>query len=181
MKQMIIPFLKKIPELLLSLSLFFSASILADTERVWPILTFTCDKAKNVVKLKNEVKWGEAGKNFEFDAQQGTYNPWELVEFEEKGKKMLASEKSQFKLDCTLGKSKYRFLVKPKFFNTNFYGKCGNRLSVTVSAYKDETVLLEDKPLEAFCHGNVPVLRGLKIKGGASKVKLYSVPRSQFY
>lgn len=179
---MIIPFLKLNPKLLLLLSGFFLAPAFSEAaERVWPILTFTCDPVKNEVKLKNEVKWGESGKNFNFDAQQGTYNPWDLVSLKVNGKKMLASEKSQLKLSCTLGKSEYTFQIKPKFFNTNFYGKCGKRLSVTVSIFKGSEMLLEDKALEAFCHGNSPVLRGIKIKGGKSKVKLYKVLRSQFY
>ncbi len=178
---MIIPFLKKKPELLLLFIYFFSFASHAGTERVWPILTFTCDASKNEVKLKNEVKWGDAGKNFKFDAQQGTYNPWDLVSFKDSGSERQMSEKSQFELSCTLGKSIYRFHIKPKFFNTNFNGRCGDRLSVTVSVYKDEQMILEDKPLEPFCLGNAPVLRGIKIKGGMSQVKLYKIPRSKFY
>jgi len=181
MKQAIIQFIKKLPEILLVLGLFFSFTAHASTDRAWPIITFTCDKTKNEVKLKNEVKWGEAGRNFKFNAKQGTYNPWALIAFENRGKRRLVSEKAQLNLSCQLGKAKYRFVIKPKIFNTNFFGKCGDRLSVKVSVYKGKSILIEDKVMEAFCHGNAPVLRGIKVKGENSKVKLYKVPRSRFY
>jgi len=181
MKAAIIQFLKIFPEIVLVSGLLFPFLAYGDADRAWPIITFTCDKTKNEVKIKNEVKWGEAGKNFSFSPEQGTYNPWSLVAFEDRGKRRLISEKKQLTLKCVLGKIEYTFIVKPKIFNTNFNGKCGDRLSVKVSIYKGASVLLEDKPMEAFCHGNAPVLRGIKVKDGQNKVKLYEIPRSRFY
>jgi len=179
MKFVIIPFIKIFLQVLLFTGLFFSTVAQSSVERVWPIITFTCDKSKNEVKIKNEVKWGAAGKNFPFNAQQGTYNPWSLVAFEDRGKRRLISEKSQLNLSCQLGNSHYRFQIKPKIFNTNFNAKCGDRLSVIVSVYKNDSLLVENRAMEAFCHGNSPVLKGIKIKGG--KAKFYEVPRSRFY
>lgn len=181
MKVTIIQFLKRFPEIVLVSALLFPFLAQAEADRAWPIITFTCDKAKNEVKLKNEVKWGKAGKNYPFSAEQGTYNPWSLVSFEDRGKRRLISEKKQLKLKCILGKIEYTFIVKPKIFNTNFHGKCGDRLSVKVSVLKGASTLIEDKPMESFCHGNAPVLRGIKIIAGKNKVKFYEVPRSRFY
>ena len=181
MKSVIIQFLKVIPEIFLVFILLFPLLLQAAPERAWPIITFTCDKAKNEVKLKNEVKWGDAGKKFPFNIEQGTYNPWDLVSIEERGERRLISEKSQLDLSCQLGKTKYRFVIRPKIFNTNFNAKCGDRLSVIVSVYKNTSTLIEDKPMESFCRGNAAVLRGIKVKGGESKVKFYEVPRSRFY
>ncbi len=178
-KTAIIQFLKHISEILLVLTLFFPFFVKAASDRAWPIITFTCDKAKNEVKLKNEVKWGETGRDFAFDAGQGTYNPWSLVAFEDYGKRRLTSEKTQLNLVCKLGEIEYKFVIKPKIFNTNFYGKCGDRLSVNVSVYENTSKLLGDKAMVAFCHGNSPVLRGIKVKD--SKVKFYEVARSRFY
>ena len=181
MKSGIIPLLTKLPEFLLVMGLCAPFSLHAERDRPWPIITFTCDKSKNEVKLKNEVKWGDAGKNFQFNALQGTYNPWELVSHEDRAKRQLLSEKAQYKFSCQLGDSKYRFIIRPKIFNTNFKAKCGDRLSVKVSIYKDDALLLLDKTMEGFCVGNAPVLKGIKIKGGSSKIKFYEVPRSRFY
>jgi len=181
MKPGIIPLLLKYPEFLLVMGLCISFPLYAEDQRPWPIITFTCDKSKNEVKLKNEVKWGEAGKNFPFNALQGTYNPWELVAHEDRAKRQLLTEKARYKFSCQLGDSKYRFIIRPKIFNTNFKAKCGDRLSVKVTIYKDETILLQDKPMERFCNGNAPVMKGIKIKGGSSKIKFYEVPRSRFY
>jgi len=161
--------------------LFMPGSVYGDTQRPWPIITFTCDKAKNEVKLKNEVKWGDAGKNFPFNAEQGTYSPWALVAFEDRANRRLLSEKAQLNLSCQLGGSNYRFNIRPKMFNTNFKAKCGDRLSVIISIFRNDVLLLENRAMERFCNGNAPVLRGVKIKGAKGSIKLYEVPRSRFY
>ena len=181
MKPVIIQFIKYFPEILLGMALFFPFLVQANSARAWPIITFTCDKGKNEVKLKNEVKWGKAGENFQFSAEQGTYNPWSLVSLVDRGTRTLISEKAQLDLKCNLAGNDYRFVIKPKIFNTNFKGKCGDRLSVKVSVYKGKSILIEDKPMESYCHGNAPVIRGIKVKGGNVKVKLYEVARSRFY
>ena len=181
MKATIIQILKCFPEIVLVSSLLFPFLAHGEVDRAWPIITFTCDKAKNEVKLKNEVKWGAAGENYPFNAEQGTYNPWSLVSIEKRGKRSLISEKKQLTLKCVLDKIEYTFIVKPKIFNTNFNGKCGDRLSVKVSVYKGASTLIEDKAMEGFCHGNAPVLRGIKVKAETSKVKFYEIPRSRFY
>jgi len=157
------------------------SSVCAAEQRAWPIITFTCDKAKNEVKIKNEVKWGEKGENFPFNVAQGTYNPWDLVNIEERGDYKLVSEKAQLDLSCELKGIKYRFKVRPKIFNVNGNGTCGDRLSVKISVFKDQSILLEDKDMEPFCHGNTPILRGIKLEGGSNKVKLYEIPRSRFF
>lgn len=152
----------------------------ADSQRAWPIITFTCDNDKNELKIKNEVKWGDAGKNFPFNAAQGTYNPWTLVRMEDRGPRRLVSESDKLKLSCKLAKNEYRIVVRPKIFNPNFKAKCGDRLSVLVTIYSGEAILIEDKALESFCYGNSQVIRGIKIKDD-NKVKIYKIARSRFY
>lgn len=172
---------KKMSAALLLMTLFASYSAHSNAQRPWPIITFTCDKNKNEVKLKNEVKWGIAGKNFPFNTKKGTYNPWDLITFENRNQQRYISEKSQLNLSCKLDGFSYRFLIRPKIFNANTSAKCGDRLSVMVSVFKNNELLLENKAMEAFCNGNAPVLRGIKIQGGQGKIKLYNVPRSRFY
>lgn len=155
--------------------------VFAAAERAWPIITFTCDHAKNEAKLKNEVRWGVKGEKFEFNEAQGTYNPWALVKIEERGERKLISEKKQLKLKCKLANAEYTLVVRPKIFNPNYYGKCGDRLSVKVSVYKNDAILIEEKSMEKFCHGNAPVMRGIKVNASNSKVKFYEVSRSRFY
>lgn len=169
--------------LLLVLGLILSAAPgSADAaERAWPIITFTCDKENTQLKIKNEVKWGEAGKSFPFSAAQGTYNPWSLVKSDDRGERVLLSESDKLKLSCRLLATEYRVVVRPKIFNVNFKGKCGDSLSVIVSIYANSELILDEKPLEAFCNGNAPVVRGIKIDGMSGKLKIYEVPRSRFY
>ena len=176
MKLMIIPLFKLFLLIMIVLPIAVQAK-----DRAWPIITFTCDKSKNEVKLKNEVKWGDAGKNYSFDATQGTYSPWDLVRIKDSGERRLVSERSPLKLKCELNGDEYRFVVRPKIFNINFNGICGDRLSVQVTVYKNHFILIENKPMEKFCHGNSPVLRGIKVKAANGKVQLYEVSRSRFY
>ncbi len=150
-------------------------------ERAWPIITFTCDKENNVLKIKNEVKWGQSGEIFPFDAANGTYNPWSLVKMEDRGKRRLVSESERLSLSCRLFGTDYRVVVRPKIFNPNFFASCGDRLSVIVSVYAGESVLLEEKPMEKFCHGNTPIIRGIKVSAQNNKIKVYEVSRSRFF
>lgn len=177
MKYIIMQFIKQV----LLVNLVFPCMAYAGVDRAWPIITFTCDQVKKEVKLKNEVKWGTAGEKFPFSTEQGTYNPWDLVDIKDYGERKLVSGKSELVLKCNLGPTKYTFLVKPKIFNPNFNGKCGDRLSVKVTIRKNSSTLIENKDMESFCHGNTPVLRGIKVIGANSKVKLYKVARSRFY
>jgi len=185
MKLEIIPLLKRL--LLINLSIFVlfgtlePAMVFATTERAWPIITFTCDKTKNEVKLKNEVIWGEAGENFDFNPRQGTYNPWSLVKIKKSEQNIQVLADKQLELKCALDDSDYTFVIKPKIFNHNFHAKCGNHLSVKVSVYKNQSPLVKDKPMETYCLGNAPVLRGIKVQDGKFKVKYYEVARSRFY
>ncbi len=158
-----------------------SLSSASPSERAWPIITFTCDKENQQVKIRNEVKWGDAGKHFAFNAAEGTYNPWALVAMQDRGQRKLVSESERLKLSCKLKNTEYKIVVRPKIFNPNFYASCGDRLSVIVSIYANDAILIEDKPMEKFCHGNSRVIRGIKVLAANNKVKIYEVPRSRFF
>jgi hypothetical protein len=169
---------------LLSIVVIFIALLApakASEQRVWPIISFLCDQENNVLKLKNEVKWGDAGKNFPFNKPQGTYNPWELVEIQDQHGSQIVVEKTSWDLRCNLSGFEYSIIVKPKIFNPDFHGSCGDRLSVIISVYKGSEELLLDRPMIEFCHGNAPILRGIKIQGGSSQVQKYEVSPGLFY
>ena len=154
---------------------------LAWADRPYPIVTYTCDKQGDVLKIKNEVKWGEAGKNFAFSAHDGTYNPWEWVKVEDRNGRALTKQVNSVELSCELSGTVYRVVLEPKLFNPDFNGKCGDKLSVKVSIFMDQAILLESKELERFCRGNTKVIRGIKVFGKKRRVKLYEVPRHKFY
>ena len=126
----------------------------ASEQRAWPIISFVCDQQNNVLKLKNEVKWGDAGKNFPFNVPQGTYNPWELVAIEEQHGSQIVVEKTSWDLRCNLSGFEYSIIVRPKIFNPDFHGNCGARLAVISSVYKGSEEVLVDRPKVEFCHGN---------------------------
>ena len=153
----------------------------AFADQAYPIITYTCDKEADVLKIKNEVKWGDAGKNFNFSEEGGTYNPWNWVEMQDKGERRLVRHKKTVELSCELSGNTYKVVMLPKLFNTNYFGKCGDKLSIKVGIYMDKKILLESTPLETFCHGNAKVIRGIKVFGKKQEVKLYKIFKHKFY
>ena len=150
-------------------------------ERVYPIITYTCDRQEDVLKIKNEVKWGEAGKNFVFSIENGTYNPWDWVQIDDKNGRKLTHQSKKVELSCELSGIIYRVVLEPKLFNPDFNGPCGDKLSVKVSIFMGQAILLENKEMEQFCRGNTKVIRGIKVFGKKRRVKLYEVARHKFY
>ena len=151
------------------------------TDQAYPIITYSCDYDKDILKIKNEVKWGEAGKNFDFSSENGTYNPWDWVKIIDRKGRQLISQSKTVELSCKLSGVVFRVQLEPKLFNPDFNGSCGDKLSAKVSIYAGEQVLLKDKELEQFCRGNAAVIRGIKVFGKNRKVKLYEIPKHKFY
>ena len=158
------------------------ASLHAGAEEAYPVITYECNTAENVLKIKSEVMWDEEGRNFKYSAAAGTYNPWDwvdIVKVAEGGK--LINKKPPLQLTCQLGRFTYRILLEAKVFNRNYDGNCGNRLSIIATIYRGGTLLVDNKEFESFCHGNAPVVRGIKISGDTGEVNVVTVPKFQFY
>jgi hypothetical protein len=168
--------------LLLCLYLLSSLGNLAMAEDIaYPIITVTCDDANDVLKIKNEVKWNEAGKNFPFSEQDGTYNPWDWVKISVLKDTQTLIPQKELELSCQLSNNLYKIVLKPKIFNHNYTAKCGNRLSAIVTVFRGGSILVEDKALEEFCLGNSPVIRGIKVFGKSGQVKYYRIARHKFF
>lgn len=158
----------------------FSLPVAAD--EAYPIITFTCDKASDVVKIKNEVKWNAEGKNFQYSAERGTYNPWDWVKLGKFGNKdSVVQPVSKVELSCQLSNGIYKVILEPRIFNHDYQGSCGKKLSAMVTVFRGGALLLDKKPLEEFCHGNAPIIRGVKVFGKSGKVKLYKIAKHRFY
>lgn len=154
----------------------------AAADQVYPIVTYTCDPKENILKIKNEVKWDEEGRAFKYDPANGTYNPWDwvtIVKVAEGGR--LITPKPPLKLTCALGKYTYTIELEPKIFNRNPDGNCGNRISVIATIWRGGNMLLDHKEFEAFCHGNAPIVRGVRITGANGEMEIVTVPKHQFY
>jgi hypothetical protein len=157
--------------------LLFTANI-AMAEDVLPVVTFACSPDEDVIKIKNEVKWGEEAKAIKFSDEKGIYNPWDWVSHDANGNYV---DTKVIELDCQLSNNNYKVLLKPKLFATNSSDKCGNKVSVTVSVVSGDSILLDRKDFEAFCHGNAPIIRGIKVSGKTGEIKIYQVPKYKFY
>jgi len=168
--------------LLICLGLFsFYGKLVLAEDMAYPIITITCDDKNDVLKIKNEVKWNEAGRDFPFTAENGTYNPWDWVRISDANSQKTIIEKKELELACQLSNNLYKIVLKPKIFNPNYTGKCGNRLSATVTVFRGGSLIIDNKPLEEFCLGNAPVIRGIKVFGKSGQVKYYKIARYKFY
>jgi hypothetical protein len=159
------------------------APFYAGAADVYPIVSFECNSAENTLKIKNEVKWDEEGKAFKYSAAEGTYNPWDWVSIVSvaDGNARLINKKAPLVLNCLLGKDNYKVVLEPKIFNRNYDGNCGNRISVVATVFRGNIIVVDNKEFESFCHGNAPVVRGIKISGDTGEVKVVTVPKFQFY
>jgi hypothetical protein len=159
------------------------ASFHAWADSAYPVITYECNSAENILKIKNEVKWGDEGKNFPYSAATGTYNPWDWVTIVPvaDGASRLVNKKSSLILNCKLGRDVYKVVLDPKIFNRNYDGNCGDRISVIATIYRGNNLLVDHQEFESYCHGNAPVVRGIKISADTGEVKVVTVPKFQFY
>ena len=150
---------------------------------IYPVVTFECNTAENILKLKSEVKWDEEGRNFKYSVAEGTYNPWDWVSINKiaDGNASLVTAKEPMTLTCKLGRDIFKVILEPKIFNRNYDGNCGKQLSVIATVYRGNILLIDHKEFESFCHGNAPVVRGIKIEANTGDVKIVTVPKFQFY
>jgi hypothetical protein len=154
----------------------------AAAEELYPVVTYTCNTQEGMLKIKSEVKWDEEGRNFKYDPANGIYNPWtwvDIVKVAEGGK--LITPKPPLKLTCAVGKYTYTIELEPKIFNRNPDGQCGNRISIIATIWRGGNMLLDHKEFESFCHGNSPVVRGVRITGSTGEMEIVTVPKYQFY
>ena len=147
-------------------------------EQLYPVVTYVCSPDEDAIKIKNEVKWGNEGKAIKYSDEEGIYNPWDWVGRDEAGN---YTEEKMIELSCQLNKNIYKILIKPKLFSTHPSDKCGDRVSATISVIRGGSILLDRKDFESFCHGNAPIIRGIKVEGKTGEVKLYPVPKYKFY
>ncbi|MCW8855115.1 MAG: hypothetical protein OQK76_05680 [Gammaproteobacteria bacterium] len=163
------------------LMLMMSSSALADT--MYPVITYTCDSKADVIKIKNEVKWNEEGQAVEYkDGDDlAVYNPWNWVSIENKPPRKLIRQSQIIEKSCQLSSGIYKVLIQPHIFNVNALAKCGDQISAKVTVLRGGTILQDKLAMQEFCHGNAPIIRGIKIFGDTGKIKIYSVPRHKFY
>ena len=158
-------------------------SVMAMEGSVYPIITFECNTAENQLKVKSEVKWDDEGRNFKYSVAEGTYNPWDWVSIEKIADDTahLVTPKAPLILTCKLGRDAYKVVLEPKIFNRNYDGNCGKQLSVIATIHRGNILLVDRKEFESYCHGNAPIVRGIKIDAVSGEVKVVTVPKFQFY
>ena len=62
-------------------AMIFVANVSA-AEAIYPLVTYKCDSAADIITITNSLLKSDEGASFEYSDADGTYSPWELVEID---------------------------------------------------------------------------------------------------
>ncbi len=159
-----------------------SAEIKTDIEgMVYPLLTYECDQAADMMLVTNSLLKGEQAKTFQYSDAEGTYSPWNMVELEEQDNSTKIVKTSNLVKTCTLSSGTYTATLEPQLFGRDLSGRCGASISNAITIDFDDVEILERTPFENFCHGNAPVIIRVVTFGKTGEVKIKRIPRYKFY
>jgi hypothetical protein len=168
-------------KLLLLLTLFGVQSAVAGDKTIYPLITYQCNPASDLVKITNSLLKDDAGETYNYSDADGTYSPWDLVEIERTADKTRIIKTKKLTKTCTLSSGEYTFIIEPQLFGRDLKGRCGASISAALTVTYDGIDILERTPFENFCHGNSPVIIRVTTFGKTSEVKIKRIPKYKFY
>ena len=143
----------------------------------YPLVTYKCDKAKDILLITNSLLKDGKGETFKFSDTDGTYTPWDMVTI--KNNKIVDS--SSITKECKLSSANYSVILEPQIFNSNLDGFCKNIISTAITILANDEVIKERKAFEFHCVGNTKIITGVKVIGKTGKIKIREVPRHKYY
>lgn len=171
---------------ILRLLILFSISALlwvqpAFAEKFYPLITYNCDTAADIIKVTNSLLPAEEGKNYNYSDANGTYSPWNMIDVNEQNGKTKVTNIRKITKVCKLSSGEYTTILEPQVFNRDLSGRCADSISGAVTIEYDGYELQERLPFESYCHGNAPVIIRVTVFGKTSEVKIKRIPRYKFY
>lgn len=163
------------------LSMFPAQHAIAADEVIYPLITYKCNPASDIVIITNKLLDTEEGKTFKYSDADGTYSPWDMVEIDRSTKDTKITKTSRIKKTCKLSSGEYTITIEPQPFGRKLTGKCGASISAAVTITYDGIDILERTPFEDFCKGNAPVIIRVTAFGKTSDVKIKRIPKYKFY
>ena len=154
---------------------FYASNIFAKDS--FPLITYKCDKAKDILLVTNTLLKDGKEKTFEYSDADGTYSPWNMVTI--KDNKIV--DNRSIKKDCKLSSANYTIILEPQIFNKNLAGKCGAFISAAITILADDAEIQERKPFEFYCTANIKIITGVKIIGKTGEIKTRAVSRHKYY
>ena len=173
-------FLKWISKMILLNILFWTLALFASNSYAkdsFPLITYECDKAKDILLVTNTLLKDGKEKTFKYSDADGTYSPWDMVTI--KGNIIIDSR--SIKKECQLSSAKYTITLNPQIFNHDLNGKCGSTISTAITILANDEQILERKPFEFYCTGNVKIITAIKVIGKTGEIKTRAVARYKYY
>ena len=173
-------FFKWILKIVLLNSLFLAAGFYTSNTLAkgnFPLVTYKCDKAKDIVLVTNALLKDGKEKSFKFSDAEGTYSSWEMVTVRDD----IITGSRSIKKECQLSSAKYTIILDPQIFNHDLKGKCGSTISTAITILSNKEVILERKAFEFYCTGNVKIITGIKVIGKTGEIKTRAIARHKYY
>lgn len=165
--------------LLIVTSLFWVPTTQAET--FYPLITYHCDTAADIINITNRMLHGDNGKNFHYSDTDGTYSPWQMVDIEKVDGKRKVTQKRKITKTCKLSSGEYTVVLDPQTFFDDFGDRCGDTISAAVTIEHVNDEILERKPFESFCLGNAPIIKQITVSGKTGRVKVKRIAKYLYY
>lgn len=147
----------------------------------YPLFTYKCDPGADAITVTNALLKADEGASFKYSAENGTYNPWDMVEIVRKPDSTRIGSSTVVTNTCRLSGGEYRVTLEPHIFSNDLNGRCGAAISGAVTVTRDGREVLERTAFEDYCHGNAPIITMIRISGASGESEIKRIPKYRFY
>ena len=150
-------------------------------EAIYPLISYKCDTEADILTITNSLLKGDAGTNYRYSAEDGTYSPWDMVEIARKTDSTRIIKSSKITNSCKLSRGVYTTVMEPQIFSEDLDGQCGANISGAVTINVNETELLERTAFEDHCKDDAPIITRITVFGKTGEYKIKRIAKYQFY
>jgi len=150
-------------------------------DALYPLISYKCDTNADILTITNSLLKGEAGTNFNYSAEDGTYSPWDMVEIARKTDSTRIIKSSKITNSCILSHGEYTTVLEPQIFSEDLDGQCGATISGAVTIVFNESELLERTAFEDHCQGDAPIITRITVFGKTGEYKIKRIAKYEFY
>jgi hypothetical protein len=150
-------------------------------DAVYPLISYKCDADADILTITNTLLKGDAGANYRYSAEEGTYSPWDMVEIARKTDSTRIIKSSKITNSCELSRGVYTTVLEPQIFSEDLDGQCGASISGAVTIAFNETDLLERTAFEDHCQDDAPIIIRITVFGKTGEYKIKRIAKYEFY
>ena len=148
---------------------------------LYPLISYKCDTNADILIITNSLLRGDAGANFRYSAEDGSYSPWDMVEIARKTDSTRIIKSSKITNSCKLSRGVYTTVLEPQIFSEDLDGQCGATISGAVTIVYNESELLERTAFEDHCQGDAPIITRITVFGKTGEYKIKRIAKYEFY